>query len=450
MTLFDLITGAWAIQPEMLSEIRAIYATHLRGEKIDISAVEARLGRPLASEQQAYTVLPGGVAVLRVNGVMAPKMNMFMEISGGMSMQLATKQLESATADARVLSTVLLMDTPGGSVIGTPEFAASIHELAAIKPIVTLSDGALASAGYWAGAAANAVLVSGPTVQVGSIGIVGGHKFDPRAAEGTTELTAGKYKRITSGLAPLSEEGKAYMQADLDYVYSLFVDAVATYRGASTEQVLDRMADGRVFRGQQAIDAGLADGMSTLDALVEQMATDPAKYAKRRKASFSVPAALPSKGPPVPKDKQPTREKGTSMSDPITRASFQQEHAALYAELQGEFTGVGATQERSRIQAVLAVGADMPGHEKLLEGLAFDGKTSGAEAAQAVLKAEGAARQAAIKAHKDDAPAAAPAAHTPAVTGAKTKQQMATEAQAYAKNKGIDVVAAFKELGFAS
>src|SRR3989338_2676253 len=109
MTLLDLITGAWAIEPDKLREIQAIYATHLRGEKIDIAAIEARLGRPLSSEQQAYTVEPGGVAVLRMSGVIAPKANLFMQVSGGLSTQMATKQLESAIVDARVRSTILAL-----------------------------------------------------------------------------------------------------------------------------------------------------------------------------------------------------------------------------------------------------------------------------------------------------------------------------------------------------
>ncbi len=90
MTLSDIVTGPWAILPETLLELQGIYATHLRGEKIDVRAVEARLGRPLASEQQRYELLDGGVAVLRAAGVMAPKANLFMQISGGISTQMLT------------------------------------------------------------------------------------------------------------------------------------------------------------------------------------------------------------------------------------------------------------------------------------------------------------------------------------------------------------------------
>ena len=456
MTLLELITGAWAIEPAMLRELQSIYATHLRGDKIDVAAIEARLGRPLAHEQQDYTLEPGGVALLRLSGVMSPKANLFMRVSGGISTQLASQQLESAAVDPRVRGMVLALDTPGGNVVGVPEFADTIRWAAGQKPLVVHTDNQLCSAGYWAGSAANAIYISGPVVTVGSIGVVVDREYDPQSRYRTESITAGKYKRLATATEPLSAEARAVVQADVDYVYTLFVDAVAANRGVSADEVLEHMADGRVFRGQQAIDAGLVDGVLTLDALVESMATNPAQYANRRKAIFAV-AALPSPSAgAAPKDNNPPREKENVMADPadnkapLTRASFEQEHAALFAQLRGEFSVLGATQERERIQAVLAVGDGLPGHEKLLATLAFDGKTTAADASMAVLAAEKQQRAAAANAHAADAPPAAKPSATPPDQGAKTKEQQVAEAQAHAKAKGIDLVAALKELGFAS
>ncbi|GKS96943.1 S49 family peptidase [Acidovorax sp. SUPP2825] len=456
MTLLDLITSAWAIEPEKLREIQAIYATHLRGDKIDIAALEARMGRPLAHDQQEYSITPGGIAVLPLSGVMAPKANLFMRVSGGISTQLATEQLESAAVDPRVRGIVMAMGTPGGNVIGVPEFAQAIHEIAAQKPLVVHTDDQLCSAGYWAGSAANAIYISGPVVTVGSIGVVIDRSYNPASTVQQEHITAGRYKRISKANEPLGDEARAIVQADVDYVYTLFVDDVARYRGVTSEQVLERMADGRVFRGQQAIDAGLVDGVSTLDALVESMTTDPAKYSTRRKAVFAV-AALPSPSAgAAPKDKPSTREKDPAMADtsaatpaPLTRASFEQDHAPLFAQLRAEFSTLGASQERDRIQAVLAVGEGLPGHEELLAGLAYDGKTTAAEASLAVLSAEKRSRAAAIAAHSGDAPPAANPSAAPPDKGAKTKADQVAEAKAHAKAKGIDFISALKELGYA-
>lgn len=452
MHLLELLTGAWAIAPDKLRELQAIYATHARGDTIDIAALEARLNRPLANEQQEYSVEAGGIAVLQMSGVIAPKANMFMRVSGGLSTQMATKQLESAVADPRVRAIVLSIDSVGGSVIGPPEMARAVYEMAAIKPIVTHTDGALASAAYWIGAASNGVYISGPSVQVGSIGIVMDRTYNPTSPVKHETIVAGRYKRLAKDDEPLSDEARAVYQDDADYVYTLFVDDVARYRGTTSANVLEHMAEGRVFRGQQAIDAGLVDGIVTLDALIESLAVDPSAYAKRKKAVFSAarkPSAAPTKAPP-------STTKEPAMTDPtkppvahLTRASLEQEHPGLFAQLRAEFTALGATQERERIQAVLAVGDGLPGHEKLLKTLAFDGSTTAAEASMSVLGEEKAQRAAAAKAHADDAPPPAKPSAAPS-DETKTRAQQVDEAKAYAKANKVDFIVAMKDLGFAS
>lgn len=458
MKLLDLLMSAWAILPEQLREIQAIYAAHLRGDKIDIEAIEARLGRPLANDQQDYQIRQGGVAVLTLDGAMAPKANLFMRVSGGVSTQVAGQQIESAMVDPRVTAMVLAIDSPGGSVFGTPEFAATVREMAAVKPIVTVSEAQLASAAYWVGSGANAVYISGPTVQVGSIGVVASHNYDPNARGVTTEITAGKYKRIASTTAPLTEEGKAYIQDQVDHMYQVFVDAVASNRGTTPDAVLEHMADGRVFIGQQAIDRGLVDGVSTVDAMVEQMATNPAKFAKRRKAVFAngglppKPAGAQAKAtqtePVLLENSNPEKTKGSVMD----RATLEQQHPALFAQLQAELsasavatatasatataTAAGAAAERARIADVRA--QTLPGHEALVETLAFDGKTTGPEAAMAVMAAERARIAGAARAHANDAPAAVPHAAAPADSPVVSAKSIAARALASHKSlKGV-------------
>jgi signal peptide peptidase SppA len=410
LKLPDLLNSPWAIQPEKLSEILAIYAAHVRGEQIDVKAVEARLGRTLANEQKEYTVREGGVAVLAVEGVIAQKANLFTAISGGASAQMLQTQVESAIADPAVKGLVLQIDSPGGSALGSPELAAVVRQLSEQKPIVAVSDGLMASAAYWIGSAANALYVTGPTVHVGSIGVVVAHQYDPRGAN-TTEISAGKYKRIASTNAPLTSEGRAHLQERVDHIYSVFVDAVAANRGVSAEQVLEDMADGRLFIGQQAVDAGLVNGIESLDAIAERMATDPGHFTKRRGAK---PRAVTTKSPAAaPKATTPIvislERKGSAMD----RKQLETEHPALFAELRDGFRAEGATAERERIQAV--ENAALPGHEKLIASLKFDGKTDGGTAALAVLAAEKTKLGAAAATLSADAPAPVKPAATPAV-----------------------------------
>lgn len=453
MKLLDLLTSPWAVLPAQLIEIQRIYATHLQGEKIDIEAIEARLGRPLANEQQEYVLREGGVAVLTLSGVMAPKANLFMRISGGISTRMAAEQVRSMAVDPRVRSVLLAVDSPGGSVFGVPALAEEVRRLAAEKPVVTVGEGTMASAMYWVGSAANAVYIEGSTDMVGSIGVVATHDYEPRTGRVTTEITAGRYKRMASSDKPLTEEGREYLQQQVDHLYAVFVDAVASHRGVTAQEVLDHMADGRVFIGQQAIDAGLVDGVSTVDAMVEQLATNPAAFASRRKAVFAlggIPQVSASAGA-APRDDHTPTEKGPVMpqadNTPVSRESLERDHADLFAQLRTQFRAEGAEQELSRVKAVLAEGEGMKGHQALVMRLALDGKTTAPQAAQAILAAERAAHQAAATAHASDAPQAAPAAPAPKEGQPKTREQQARDARAYATQHNVSYAQACDALG---
>jgi signal peptide peptidase SppA len=385
MKLLDVLTSPWAIEPSKLLEIQAIYATHLRGEKIDIGALEQKLGRPLNNEAQRYAI-QDGVAILPLEGVIAKKANLFSQISGGVSTELAARDLRDAMADPAVHSIALLIDSPGGTVDGTQALADIVR--ASTKPIVTLASGTMASAAYWIGSAANAAYIADITTIVGSIGVVATHT-DVSAAEEkdgikTTEIFAGKFKRIASNYAPLTPEGRQTMQDQVDYTYSLFVSAVATNRGVSTDTVLSNMADGRIFIGQQAIDAGLVDGVSTLDALV-------AKLNGNRSQGGAVAG------------KTIIKSKGANMNIDQIKVEHPELAAALAAEGHAAGLEAGIAAERERIQAV--EGQSIPGHEALIASLKFDGKTSGPEAAVAVLAAEKSARAKACAGMHSDAPA---------------------------------------------
>lgn len=462
MNLVDVLTAPWAIVPDKLLEIQAIYSMHLRGDQIDIAAIEARLGRPLANEQKAYQLQDGtGVAVLEVSGVISPKANMFTRVSGGAAASMLQQQVQSMQADRKVTSVVLDMDTPGGNVLGIPALAEAVRALAAEKPTVAVSTGIMASAGYWVGSAANAIYMSGATDVMGSIGVVATHSFDPRRSEvQTTEITAGRYKRLASERSPLSAEGRAYMQAQVDEIYRVFVETVASNRRVDIEQVLAKMADGRIFTGQQAIDAGLADGVATVDRVVAMLDENPGQFAERRRAVFAVGAIPPvtnspsraSAAPPSASAVVPPITPGVSMTPQEQVAAFAAENPEAVALIRAE----GATAERARVQAVRQ--QVMPGHEALIERLAFDGTTSGPEAAMAVVQAERARLAAMSASRASDGPAPVPQApavddRTPPVNTAGPngslvrgdRQQLHAEALAYqAAHPGTSYIAAVK------
>lgn len=443
MKLLDVLTAPWAIEPAKLQEIQAIYATHLRGEKIDIHALEVKLGRPLANEPAPYTV-QDGVAILQVDGVMAKKMNLFSQISGGVSTQLAARDLLQAAQDPAVHSIIQVYDTPGGTVDGTQAFADTISSVGQSKPIVALCDGLCASAGIWSASAAGQIYIADSTTVVGSIGVVAQHVdlsgADAQAGIKRTEIFAGKFKRIASDTGPLSKAGRQSIQDQVDYTYGLFVQAVAKNRGVSVDQVLSDMADGRLFIGEQAIAAGLVDGVATLGELVVKLNQDRSRTSgtATRRASVA-PSANPAAKAGVA---SAATSKGTQM--PITREQLAAEAPDLLAALLAEGAQTGATAERERIQAV--EGQLIRGHEALINSMKFDGKSTAGEAAMAVLAAERVTRSAQASALAEDAPKPVKAAPAPlAEKQALSRADLDTAAKQYqAEHPGTDYVAAVK------
>lgn len=402
--LIELLNQPWAIVPDKLIEIQDIYYAHLRGERADIAALEAAAGRSFDNaDQQGYTI-EDGVAVVPLQGVLAKRANMFQAVSGGASHQLFARDMRNALADPAVNAILVEIDSPGGSADGTQLAARAVAAARGVKPVATLADGTMASAAYWIGAYADEVYAVDSGTQLGSIGVVATHvdvsRAEQMAGRKTTEIYAGQYKRIASSYAPLTEPGRASLQEMVDNLYGIFVQAVADARGRSVDTVLSSMADGKLFMGQQAVSAGLADGIASRDEILDALR----KRAQRGDRSYFNPypgrqAPMPPKGvaallqgaprraeAAAPKEVKPMAESTMTVTVEATPASmaaaFAAEHPAVAAELRTQ----GAAAERQRIAAVRA--QSLPGQEALIERLAMDGVTTGPEAAVQVLQAE--------------------------------------------------------------
>jgi signal peptide peptidase SppA len=146
----------------------------------------------------------------------------------------------------------------------------------------------MASAAYWIGSAAGMIFISGQTPMVGSVGVVTAHvdysSYEEKIGVKTTEIYAGKYKRIASEHKPLSSEGKEYLQGQVDYLYKVFADAVSSYRPSKLPIPAEGTipwAEGKIFTGIQALDVGLVDGVATQDQLLAAMSFGASLLLKR-------------------------------------------------------------------------------------------------------------------------------------------------------------------------
>lgn len=218
----------------------------------------------------------GKIAVLSISGIISKRGGVISKLFGGTSLDEVTADFRKALTSASIEGILLYVDSPGGTVDGTQELADLVYKNKGTKRILTFSDGMLASAAYWIGAAASEVYISGPTVEAGSIGVVAQHvdvsKFEEQQGFKTTEIYAGKYKRIASNYAPLSDEGRSEIQGQVDYLYSVFVNDLSKFRPLLSTDHLGAWADGKIFIGNQAIQAGLVDGIGSFNAVLLDLA----------------------------------------------------------------------------------------------------------------------------------------------------------------------------------
>jgi signal peptide peptidase SppA len=269
ITQFVLNTP-WAITSEKLLVIMDVLAYHAQGGHYTAEEIQERLGavqRPLARAS-------GAVAVLPLYGVIAQRMGMMTESSGGVSTEQFARQFRAAVDDSQVGAIVIDVDSPGGTVSGVDELSAEIHAARGTKPIVAVANSLAASAAYWIATAADELVVT-PTGEVGSIGVLAAHEdasgwYEQQGVKPTL-ISAGKYKTEGNPYEPLSEEGRAHLQERVDEYYDMFVKAVARNRGVGVQAVRDGFGEGRVVGAKQAKALGMVDRIETLDQTLVRM-----------------------------------------------------------------------------------------------------------------------------------------------------------------------------------
>lgn len=202
-----------------------------------------------------------------------------------------SKDLENLADDDDVKAVVIRINSGGGSAYASEQMWRAIQLVKAKKPVVVSMGGMAASGGYYISCSANWI-VAEPTTLTGSIGIFGmfpdmsglitqklGVKFD--------EVKTNKNSAFGTMARPFSEEEMAYLSSYISRGYSLFRQRVADGRHMSVDAV-EKVAQGHVWVGQDALKIKLVDQLGGLDDAV-------AKAAKLAKLDEYYTASYPGK-----------------------------------------------------------------------------------------------------------------------------------------------------------
>ena len=192
-----------------------------------------------------------------------------------------TEALDNLARSRATRAVIVHVDSPGGTTAGSEELHAALRRVAQQKPLVVVVDGMAASGGYMAAMAADHIVTQSSSL-VGSIGVL--FQF-PNLSEllknvgvKVEEVKSSPLKAAPNGLEPTSPEARAAIEA-------LVLDSYAWFKGMVQDRrkiegaALDRVADGRVFTGRQAIELKLADEIGreqeAIDWLAKSSNIDP-------------------------------------------------------------------------------------------------------------------------------------------------------------------------------
>jgi protease-4 len=197
----------------------------------------------------------GKVAVIPISGMIADS-------------EPVIDQLKKYGKDDSVKAVVLRINSPGGGVAPSQEIYEEVGKLNAKKPVLTSMGAIAASGGYYIASATRKVYAN-PGTMTGSIGVVMPFMnvkdlVDKIGLKGMA-VKSGQFKDIGS---PLREMEHEILQSVVDNVHMQFVNAVAKGRKLPPGDVM-KIADGRIFTGEQAKALGLVDALGNLEDTVE-------------------------------------------------------------------------------------------------------------------------------------------------------------------------------------
>lgn len=183
------------------------------------------------------------------------------------------KQIEEIAADKSIKSVVLRINSPGGSYTASSAIWYNLEKLKREKklPLVVSMGNYAASGGYFIALAGDKILAE-PSTITGSIGVLGGkmvlHDLWKKLDINWNSTSFGENAGILSANHLFSDKEKTIFNKSLDRIYEDFTLKVSESRKLNISEV-DKLARGRVWSGETAVEHHLIDGLGGLDEALE-------------------------------------------------------------------------------------------------------------------------------------------------------------------------------------
>ena len=324
MTSDLLQNREWLIQPDALQSM----AASLR------SLVDRGGMLPKQASESSLLSVEDGIGVVAIEGPILRKPDLFARIFfGATSSEEIGDALREAAGRDDIKAVFLNIDSPGGTVAGTPELANAVAALDKKKPVYAFSSGLMCSAAYWVASQARAIYAT-PSAQVGSIGVVQA-VIDNSAALDKAGIkvevfSVGKYKAMGAPGKPLTDDQRELISSNLAEIARDFHAAVLVKGRAIPAEAME----GQTFSGKQAQRHNLAG-----------MVTDRAEAMRRLRVyhAASVDTGSRAMDTPIEDQLSEAREQLASLQrDHQAQTELLNEESAAVTSLRGEVETLSA------------------------------------------------------------------------------------------------------------
>lgn len=270
MLPYDLIGAdqGWLIEPARMDRMIELSKQFDLGD--ERLGFESRLGDDRGDDRSIVRI-EGSTAIMSVRGPLMREPSWIARlIFGACDLEEIRSQALALRDNDNVERVLLDIDSPGGTVNGTPEAADAIGELARKKPVFAFTAGVMASAAYWLASQATSIRAT-PTAAVGSIGVLWIYYDRSKMAEDmglkVEVFKTGIYKGMGTPGTSLSKEQSELVQTRINSIFSDFKSAV----NSGPRSIPDSAMQGQVFYGSEAAEVNLCEVVSSRDEAFDDL-----------------------------------------------------------------------------------------------------------------------------------------------------------------------------------
>lgn len=328
----------WAIREDWHAILESIVRERASGAEPSAEEIQARVKSQDYRSTETVEA-PKATAVVQLIGPVIPRATLMTEYSGGATHEAFARSVREAADDPNVVDIVLDVSSPGGTVEGIDMSVEAVRYANGLKPVKAVTEGLMCSAAYWIASQASEIIAS-PTATIGSIGVLAGHtdqtQLETNMGLKTTIFRSGPKKALGHPSETLSDTARDEIQREVDELYDVFLEDVASGRNRKKSEVKREWGDGAVYAARQALSLGLIDKIGSLHDVLSGTSSPSRSSARSRS------------------------KKGNTAMTPEELKQFQAEHPEAYAAIfaAGRAEGLQAGIEQGRNQATEARASD--------------------------------------------------------------------------------------------